>query len=162
LRRSRLVAILLVTAALLASSAGVAYASRAHVAAASVPIVVVKAKGGATAVFAKVIVHGRAFPFLIDTGATVSVVNPALARRLHLKSIGKPRKICGVAGCANGARRVRLSRWSIAGQPLPMVIGSVAPISGTDGHAFGLLGSDVLSQFGAITIDYQNKVLTLG
>jgi hypothetical protein len=30
------------------------------------------------------------------------------------------------------------------------------------GHAFGLLGSDVLSRFGAVTIDYSHAVLTLG
>jgi predicted aspartyl protease len=143
------------------ATTGVAWAAPAHTAAAQVPIVVVKAKGGATAVLAKVIIHGRAFPFLIDTGATESVVNPALANRLHLKQIGKPRKICGVSGCASSGR-VRLSRWSINGTPLPKIDVATSDIGGVGNTPFGLLGSDVLSRFGAITIDYQNKVLTLG
>jgi hypothetical protein len=35
-------------------------------------------------------------------------------------------------------------------------------IAGADGNAFGLLGSDVLSHFGTISIDYAHGVLTLG
>ena len=35
-------------------------------------------------------------------------------------------------------------------------------IAGADGKAFGLLGSDVLSHFGTISIDYAHGVLTLG
>jgi predicted aspartyl protease len=161
LRRSSLIASLAVAVALFALTGGVAYASRAHAASVAVPIVVVKASDGATAVLANVVIHGRVLPFLIDTGATVSVVNPALAHQLHLKPVGKPHKICGVAGCSTN-RQVRLANWSIGGQPLPSVRVAQAPISGSGNHAFGLLGSDVLSRFGAITIDYQNKVLTLG
>lgn len=130
-------------------------------AAATVPIVVLKIRGGGTIVAAKVIIHGRPFAFLIDTGASVTLVNPTLAHRLHLRTVGRPHTFCGVTGCAT-ARRVRLSRWSIGGQPLPNVVVSSSRIVGSGGFGFGLLGSDVLSKFGAVTIDYRNKLLTLG
>lgn len=130
-------------------------------AAAVVPIVVLHSKSGGTVVAAKVIIHGRAFAFLIDTGASVTLINPTIARRLHLKTVGKPHTFCGVTGCAQ-ARRVRLSRWSIGGQPLPSVVVSSSPITGASGFGFGLLGSDVLSKFGSVTIDYRNKLMTLG
>ena len=130
-------------------------------AASTVPVVVIHSKHGGTAVFAKVIIHGRAFAFLIDTGASVTLVNPKLARELHLRTVGRRHTFCGVTGCAS-ARRVRLSNWSIGGQPLPSVVASSAPIAGAGHFAFGLLGSDVLSRFGAVTIDYHNKQLTLG
>ena len=89
-----------------------------HAAQAVVPIVVLHSKSGGTVVAAKVIIHGRPFAFLIDTGASITLVNPTIARRLHLKTVGKPHTFCGVTGCAQ-ARRVRLNRWSIGGQPLP-------------------------------------------
>ena len=138
----------------------VASARPAH-AASVVHIVVISSKRGGTVVAAKVVIHGHAFPFLVDTGASVTLVNPTLARRLHLRTVGKPHRFCAVTGCSS-ARRVRLSNWSIGGQPLPSVLASSSPIVGTGGFGFGLLGSDVLSQFGSVTIDYRDKLMTLG
>ncbi|MBV9806564.1 MAG: retropepsin-like domain-containing protein [Solirubrobacterales bacterium] len=138
----------------------VASARPAH-AASVVHIVVLHSRTGGTVVAAKVIIHGRAFPFLIDTGASVTLVTPTLARHLHLRTVGQPHQFCGVTGCST-ARRVRLSNWSIGGQPLPSVLASSSPIVGTGGFGFGLLGSDVLSRFGSVTIDYRDKLLTLG
>ena len=132
-----------------------------HAAQAVVPIVVLHSKSGGTVVAAKVVIHGRPFAFLIDTGASITLVNPTIARRLHLKTVGKPHTFCGVTGCAQ-ARRVRLNRWSIGGQPLPNVVVSSSPITGASGFGFGLLGSDVLSQFGSVTINYRDKTMTLG
>jgi predicted aspartyl protease len=132
----------------------------AHAAQAVVPIVVLHSRSG-TVVAAKVIIHGRPFAFLIDTGASITLVNPTIARRLHLKTVGKPHTFCGVTGCAQ-ARRVRLNRWSIGGQPLPNVVVSSSPITGASGFGFGLLGSDVLSKFGSVTINYAGKTMTLG
>ena len=60
------------------------------------------------------------------------------------------------------ARRVRVSNWNVGGVPLPNVVVSSAPIAGLNAHAFGLLGSDVLSRFGSVTIDYHDKQLILG
>ena len=127
----------------------------------TVPLVILKARDGEVLALARVIVHGRAFPFLIDTGSSKTLVDTALARRLHLKTVGKPINVTGV-GCSETARKVRLRSWSIGGQPLPNIIATSSKIAGTNGKAFGLLGSDVLSRFGAVGIDYAHGQLTLG
>ena len=157
----RLLVICLTTVVGLGAVGGAVAASRPAHAAAVVPIVVLHSSTGGTIVAAKVTIHGRAFPFLVDTGASVTLVNPTLARRLYLRTVGKPRRFCGVTGCSL-ARRVRLSNWSVGGQALPSVLASSSPIVGTGGFGFGLLGSDVLSRFGTVTIDYRDKLLTLG
>ena len=164
MRRTRItVAVCLSAIVGLASVGGSVAGARpvgAH-AASVVPIVVLKSRAGGTVVAAKVIIHGRAFAFVIDTGASVTLVNPTLAERLHLKTVGQPHRVCGVTGCAT-ARRVRLANWSIRGQPLPNVVVASSPITGASGFGFGLLGSDVLSTFGSVTIDYRDKTMTLG
>jgi predicted aspartyl protease len=158
---------LIVLAGLVGSIVLVAYTGwgdasvpRAH-ATSTVPLVILKARDGETLALARVIVHGRALPFLIDTGSSKTLVDTALARKLHLKTVGKPIKVTGV-GCSETARKVRLRGWSIGGQPLPNIIATSSNIAGADGRAFGLLGSDVLSHFGAIGIDYAHGQLTLG
>ncbi len=157
----RFIVVCLTTIVGLGAVGGAVASTRPARAASVVHIVVFHSRTGGTVVAAKVVIHGRAFPFLVDTGASVTLVNPTLARRLHLRTVGKPHKFCGVTGCSL-ARRVRLSNWSIGGQPLPSIVASSSPIVGTGGFGFGLLGSDVLSRFGSVTIDYRDKLLTLG
>ena len=139
---------------------GFASTPPAHVAA-TAPLVILKARDGETLALARVIIHGRAFPFLIDTGSSKTLVDEALARKLHLKTVGKPINVTGV-GCSEPASKVRLSRWSIGGEALPNIVATSSVIAGADGKAFGLLGSDVLSHFGTISIDYAHGELTLG
>ena len=139
---------------------GDASVTRAH-ATSTVPLAILKAKDGETLALARVVVHGRSFPFLIDTGSSKTLVDDALAKKLHLKTVGRPIKVTGV-GCSESARKVRLKNWSIGGQRLPNIIATSSVIAGANGHAFGLLGSDVLSHFGTISIDYAHGQLTLG
>ena len=139
---------------------GSASVGRAH-ATSTVPLAILKAKDGETLALARVIVHGHAFPFLIDTGSSKTLVDNALAKKLHLKTVGRPIKVTGV-GCSETARKVRLASWSIGGQRLPSIVATSSVIAGANGKAFGLLGSDVLSHFRAIGIDYAHGVLTLG
>ncbi|MBV9002556.1 MAG: retropepsin-like domain-containing protein [Solirubrobacterales bacterium] len=127
----------------------------------TVRIIVHKAPGGATVAIAAVTVHGRVFPFVIDTGAEKTLVDTALARELHLKTVGKPINVSGV-GCSETARNVHLRNWSLGGQSLPNIVATSSNIAGANGHALGLLGSDVLSRFGAVGIDYAHGQLTLG
>jgi predicted aspartyl protease len=161
----RFIVVSLMCAVVLAGvTAGAASASPvdAHAAQATVPIVVVKTRSGATAALVRVFIHGRLIPMLIDTGATVSVINQTAARHLHLKTVGKRHRFCGVTGCAL-ASRVRVSNWNVDGVvPLPTVVVSSSPIAGLNSKGFGLLGSDVLSRFGSVTINYAAKQLTLG
>jgi predicted aspartyl protease len=130
-------------------------------AASVVPLQILKARDGETLALAVVKVHGRRFPFLIDTGSSKTLVDDALARQMHLKTVGRPIKVTGV-GCSESARKVRLKNWSIGGQPLPNIVATSSVIAGSGGKAFGLLGSDVLSHFGAIGLDYAHGELTLG
>jgi predicted aspartyl protease len=125
------------------------------------PLEILKARDGETLALALVIIHGHKFPFLIDTGSSKTLVDDALAKKLHLKTVGRPIKVTGV-GCSESARKVRLKHWSIAGQPLPSIVATSSVIAGANGKAFGLLGSDVLSHFHVISIDYAHGVLTLG
>lgn len=159
-RRYILVASLVGTLALVGATGVLAASNRAHTAS-SIPLVILKAKDGEVLALAKVTIHGRAFPFLIDTGSSKTLVDVALARKLHLRTIGKPIKVTGV-GCSTTASKVRLNRWSIGGQPLPSIVATSSVVAGANGQALGLLGSDVLSRFGAIEIDYAHGLLTLG
>ena len=162
MRRLVVVVSLLCALTLVGVTGGVASARpvQAH-AAQTVPLVIVKSKDGATAALVRVYIHGHLVPMLVDTGATVTVINRTAARHLHLKTVGKPHRFCGVTGCST-AKRVRVSNWNVGGVPLPNVVVSSAPIAGLNAHGFGLLGSDVLSKFGSVTIDYQDKELILG
>ncbi len=133
----------------------------ARTAAATVPLEILKARDGETLALAVVRIHGRRFPFLIDTGSSKTLVDDALAKQLHLKTVGRPIKVTGV-GCSEAARKVRLKNWSIGGQSLPSIVATSSVIAGSNGKAFGLLGSDVLSHFGSISLDYAHGELTLG
>ena len=138
---------------------GEASTTHGHAAAATVPLKIFRGRGGVAAL-ALVRIHGRLFPFIIDTGSQTTLVNVALARQLHLKTVGKPINVTGV-GCSETARRVRLSNWSIGGQRLPRITAISSTIAGI-GVPAGLLGADVLAHFGAIGIDFAHGVLTLG
>jgi predicted aspartyl protease len=148
-------------AALSATAGGVAASAPPAHATRTVPLLVVKSKDGQAAALVRVMIHGRAFPFLVDTGASRSLVDVTLARQLRLKKVGRPVKV-GAVGCTTISRNVRLSRWSIGGQRLPSIVAASTKIPFAMGHAFGLLGSDVLSRFGAVTIDYKHALLRLG
>jgi predicted aspartyl protease len=161
MRRHVLIVLLAATVGLLSAAGGVgARASHAH-AASTIKLLILRARDGATAALAPVVIHGRTFPFLIDTGATRSVVDLALMKKLHLQRVGGPIRVGGV-GCTSTARNVRLSRWRIGSQTLPNLTVTSTLIAGANGRAFGLLGSDVLSRFGSATIDYAHGTLTLG
>jgi predicted aspartyl protease len=159
----RLIVLVVVAGALvlIATNAGFAASREQAHSASTAPLQILKAKDGETLALARVIIHGHAFPFLIDTGSSKSLVDIALARKLHLKTVGKPITVTGV-GCSTSASKVRLNHWSIGGQSLPSIVATSSVVAGADGHAFGLLGSDVLSRFGTISINYAQGELTLG
>jgi hypothetical protein len=103
------------------------------------------------------------YPFIIDTGAGESVIDAHLAQRLHLVKTGPTNAIEGV-GCQGNATPVKIPSWSAAGATLdPQTLTSgTLPDFGKKGQPVGLLGSDVLSRFGAVRIDFTNQTLTLG
>jgi hypothetical protein len=95
------------------------------------------------------------FPFVLDTGAGQSTIDAGLARRLHLPRAGPPVTFAGV-GCTGQARPVSVASWSLEGIPLAgqALTAATLPQMGGKGQPVGLLGSDVLSRFGAVRVDF--------
>ena len=116
---------------------------------------------GSWGVFASadVFINGKGpFTFMVDTGASSSVVDWDLVQKLRIKTIGKPLTVTGIT-CRGQAARIRMSEWQVGDVALPaQEIQTIdMPARGVD----GLLGSDVLSTFGSITVDYDRARLLL-
>jgi hypothetical protein len=103
------------------------------------------------------------FPFVVDSGDGESTIDAGLAARLHLPNAGPAVRFDGV-GCSGTARPVTVSTWSVEGEPLAGQILTAArlPKIGGRGEPDGLLGSDVLSTFGAVRLDFTAATLTFG
>jgi predicted aspartyl protease len=102
------------------------------------------------------------YPFILDTGAGQSTIDAGLAHRLHLAGAGQATEFAGV-GCTGTARPVSVQTWSLDGIPLSaqQLTAATLPQMGGKGEPVGLLGSDVLSRFGGIRIDFGAGTLTL-
>jgi predicted aspartyl protease len=102
------------------------------------------------------------YPFILDTGAGQSTIDAGLAHRLHLASAGPATEFAGI-GCTGTARPVSVGDWSLDGVALSpqQLTAATLPQMGGKGEAVGLLGSDVLSRFGAIRIDFGTGDLIL-
>lgn len=111
--------------------------------------------------------HGP-LPFALDTGASRSLISSALAVRLHLPARGSAGMLRGVTGAAT-AENYAVVSWRAGSVALPpstiAAIGSATaaapPSTGTLQGPVGLLGSDVLSRYGKIAIDYDKALLVL-
>jgi len=114
-------------------------------------------------VFVSVCLDGRGpFPFLVDTGASSSLVAASLASRSGLQVEGSQR-FAGV-GCTGSAQSVDLPSWTVGGLLLDgqVVLSEQVPGLGGKGQPQGVVGSDVWSRFGAIRLDFQKQTLTTG
>jgi hypothetical protein len=112
------------------------------------------------------------FPFALDTGASRSLISAKLARRLRLAPAGPAKPVFGVAGSGN-AYPVRIGNWSAGSAQLPPSrIDVLQPRANKPRQAppgsgprirgpVGLLGSDVLSRYGKIAVDYDKSILIL-
>jgi hypothetical protein len=102
------------------------------------------------------------YPFVLDTGSGESTIDAGLANRLHLAQRGAATTFEGV-GCTGTARPVSVPAWSVAGLPLvgQTLTAAHLPQIGGKGEPDGLLGSDVLSRFGAVRIDFRAGALIL-
>jgi predicted aspartyl protease len=102
------------------------------------------------------------YPFILDTGAGQSTIDAGLAHRLHLASAGAATEFAGV-GCTGTARPVAVGTWSLDGIPLSaqQLTAATLPQMGGKGEPDGLLGSDVLSRFGAVRVDFDPGALIL-
>jgi hypothetical protein len=106
--------------------------------------------------------HGP-YPFVLDSGAGESTIDAHLAARLHLPHAGSASGFAGV-GCTGTDQPVTAADWSVSGVPLhPQTLtAATLPDFGGRGQPVGLLGSDVLSSFGAVRLDFAARTLTLG
>ena len=102
------------------------------------------------------------YPFVLDSGAGQSTIDAGLAHRLHLAPAGEPTEFAGV-GCTGTARPVSVDTWSLDGVTLhaQQLTAATLPQMGGKGEPDGLLGSDVLSRFGAVRIDFAAGALVL-
>lgn len=133
-------------------------ATRTSAGAFTVPIRVVT-KQGATIVFVQVMVNGRGpFEFILDTGASSSSVDRSLVQRLQLPMTGSTTYVQGIAG-ETLAPVVRVRTWTLGGRPLQARAMPMFELGDT--RVAGLLGSDELRRFGAVTVDYRRQKLIL-
>lgn len=118
---------------------------------------------GATLVVVEVLIHGAGpYPMALDTGASLTLIDATLADKLGLTAAGAPEQITGVGG-AERVTPVHISRWSLGKQQLPSMTITSASLSDlkTSAGVDGLIGSDLLGRFGAVTIDYTDGQVTL-
>ena len=127
----------------------------------SIRLRVVSGSAGVWA-FAKVFIGGKGpFTFTVDTGASHSVVDYDLVRRLHLRTVGEPLTVTGIT-CRGSAARLRMGKWRVGRVRLPAAEIQTIDMPDPGGGVDGLLGSDILSRFGTISVDYGNERLLLG
>ncbi|MDX6486031.1 MAG: hypothetical protein QOF43_1184, partial [Gaiellaceae bacterium] len=135
----------------------------------------VKASGSQT-VEIKVLRHGKQvlavvpvtingkgpYSFAIDTGASQSLVDSAVAKELKVPKTGSKQRIAGIASVSKLAT-IRVEEWRVGSVKLPSttIIETNLPFGNADGGVQGLLGSDMLSQFDIVTIDYAHSRLVL-
>jgi Aspartyl protease len=109
--------------------------------------------------------HGP-LPFALDTGASRSLISASLARQLGLPRRGSAGMLQGVTGTTS-AENFAVSSWRAGTIVLPpSMIAAVGAASPTQPQStlhgpVGLLGSDVLSRYGKIAIDYDKALLVL-
>jgi len=103
------------------------------------------------------------YRFLLSTGASSSVIDPGLAKSLKLAGVrGAGIALHGVT-CVATTPEVKARSWSVGGIRLDSQDLAVArvPSEGVNQPLSGVLGSDVLSRFGAVSIDYRTKHLLI-
>ena len=126
----------------------------------SIDLQVVK-RDGAALIIAPVMIHGRTYQFIVDTGAEVTVIDQSYAAALGLKrTTNAPIPVAGVTGSGT-AYLATISNWGIGKAKIPTSTITISSIHLGLGIV-GLLGSDVLSTFGKITIDYSAQKASLG
>ena len=129
----------------------------------TIHVKVVTGPDGSTLVLLPVMIGGSGpYDFALDTGASTSLIASPIARRLHLKVVGPPQPVSGVASQTQ-ATPIRVEHWSVETLVLPASTVLSADLNGAQ-HVSGLqglVGSDVWRRFGSVTIDYSAQTLTV-
>lgn len=138
----------------------------------SVGLEIFEGPGGSVIVFVPVYIQGEGpFDFVLDTGASRSVIDQALADQFDFPESENVGDVTGISGPSE-VNLIKVENWNL-GETIELptsqvtafsVIGNQegADVEGQIGRDIqGLLGSDLLSQFGAIRIDYDAQRLTV-
>lgn len=129
----------------------------------SEPVRIVHGAQDSTTVLISVTINGRGpFTFALDTGASTSLVDTAVANEVGLSSVGRSQAIQGVGGVER-AIPVRPTSWNAGSIKLPVltIFAAQLPTSRRGGNLQGLLGSDVWNSIGRFTLDYRASTLTV-
>jgi Aspartyl protease len=157
----RKAAALVAAAALL--GAAVAHAgSRTHERDLVVGLQVVK-HGKEVLALVPVTINGKGpFTFALDTGASRSLIDSAVAKRLDVPKKGSAGKVAGV-NAVKKAALVKVKSWRVGQIKLPptAIVSTNLPYGNAYAGLQGLLGSDMLSLFDVVTIDYAKEQLRL-
>jgi predicted aspartyl protease len=123
-------------------------------------MVVLQGPGGTMALVPVYIDGQGPYSFALDTGASHSVIDVRLAEKLGLQEDGPAVEMTGVVA-ASEAMPVVVSQWRVGDIRLPAHHLAALNLSELDRKTgiHGLLGSDILSRFGVITVDYQRQLL---
>jgi hypothetical protein len=129
----------------------------------TIAVTVLHGQDGTVLVLVPITIGGHGpYDFVLDTGASVSLIDEALAGRLGLASTGASHPVSGIGGTVQ-VPFVAVKQWQMGQLTLPPAqLGSGQLPGDRRGTAErGLLGSDILSQYGTITVNYDNSTLTV-
>jgi hypothetical protein len=110
-----------------------------------------------------VTINGKGpWAFALDTGASQSLVDSEVVKQLSVRKTGAKQRIAGIASVSNLAS-IKVREWRVGKVELPptTIVEANLPFGNVHGGVQGLLGSDMLSQFDVVTIDYGRGVLLL-
>ena len=108
-----------------------------------------------------VINHTGPYEFLLDTGAGSTIVDPALATELHLKTQGSAEVVgVGFNTHTSFAYLDLLEAGSHSVANHPVVVQDLQPLQEADLHFRGILGGDFLAHFDVL-MDYAHRMLCL-
>lgn len=129
----------------------------------TVPLRVLESQGS-TLALAPVMISGQGpFLFALDTGASTTTLDTGVADELGLPRTGEKRNITGVVG-QQSVELVRVEQWQLGDVGLAAndiaLLDLPSPEQGGPGLQ-GLLGSDVLSDFDYVVVDYDDQRLGL-
>jgi predicted aspartyl protease len=110
-----------------------------------------------------VTINGRGpYTFALDTGASQSLVDSSVAKRLRVERTGDTHRVAGITNVTK-VQTIVVKHWRVGKVDLPAttIVEANLPFGNAVGGVQGLLGSDMLSEFDVVTIDYGHQLLRL-